>query len=232
MRVNDNSRPGAGPFMFKIEHVGKSKEPIVILDGFHPDLEGLRASAQDSSFSKQSAFYPGLQAPANPAHLQAVSGVLTDIFKDVFRITTGVSLVQCAYSLVTTPEDKLAPIQRLPHIDTPDPGRIALLHYLSGEETGGTAFYRHRRTVLEVLTETTYADYKRSVTEEGQAKPGYMRGSDDRFEMIGKIDAKPNRAILSRSALLHSGYIPATAALSADPKHGRLTLNSFFQAKP
>jgi hypothetical protein len=49
--------------------------------------------------------------------------------------------------------------------------------------------------------------------------------------MIEHIEAKPNRAVLYRSAILHSGCIPENAELSADPWKGRLTLNSFFQSK-
>lgn len=146
-------------------------------------------------------------------------------------IQNGVSLVQCAYSIVTTADTDLVPIQRLPHVDTADPGRIALLHYLSGEEQGGTAFYRHRKTELDVLSPDNYVIYKAALETEGLPKAGYMRGSDDRFEMIEHIAAKPNRAVLYRSAILHSGYIPKYIDLSSDPAAGRLTLNSFFQSK-
>lgn len=217
--------------MFRIEYAGKSKEPIVIIDGFHPDMLQLLKLAQSASFSELSPFYPGVQAIADPSHLQSVSDVLTTIFKDVFQISAGVSLVQCAYSLVTKTDDELAPIQRLPHVDTTDPGRIALLHYLSGEELGGTGFYRHRQTGYEVLSEDNYALYKANIEKEGLPKHGYMRGSDDQFEMISKVNAFPNRAIMYRSALLHSGLIPENANLSNDPQQGRLTLNSFFQSK-
>lgn len=217
--------------MFEIKRVGESQEPVVVIDGFHPEPDALRAAAIAADFARHAPFYPGVQAPCDPSHLQVVADVLTQVFKEVFGITRGVSLVQCAYSLVTTPDADLQPIQRVPHIDTPDGGRIALLHYLGTEAQGGTKFYRHRATGLEVLDTETYATYQASVTAEGLPKPGYMRGSDARFEEIAHIPAAPNRAILYRSALLHSGDIPANALLSADPEDGRLTLNSFFQAK-
>ncbi|MEP4051087.1 MAG: DUF6445 family protein [Litorimonas sp.] len=217
--------------MFEIKYVGHSKEPIVIMDDFHPDLSELRATVANAVFGRHAEFYPGIQSPANPTHLQPVAERLTKALKDVFAVQHGVSLVQCSYSLVTTAETDLTPIQRLPHVDTTDPGRFALLHYLSGPEQGGTAFYRHRSTELEVLTAETYPEYKAGLQKEGVPKPGYMRGSDDRFEMIMKVEAIPNRAVLYRSALLHSGFIPKTAGLSKNPLQGRLTINSFFQAK-
>lgn len=217
--------------MFETRLIGQSQEPVVILDDFHPDPDALKAVAQQSAFAKHAEFYPGVQASADPSHLQAVAPLLTQIFKDAFGIQKGVSLVQCAYSLVTTADADLTHIQRLPHVDTTDPGRIALLHYLSGEEQGGTAFYRHRKTKLDVLSPDNYGTYKAALETEGVPKAGYMRGSDDRFEMIEHIAAKPNRAILYRSAILHSGYISADIDFSSDPAKGRLTLNSFFQSK-
>ncbi len=217
--------------MFEIKYIGRSQEPVVIIDNFHPDFESLKTAATKSDFAKHAAFYPGVQAPADPSHLQPVAPLLTQIFKEAFDIQNGVSLVQCAYSIVTTADTDLAPIQRLPHVDTADPGRIALLHYLSGEEQGGTAFYRHRKTELDVLSPDNYVIYKAALETEGLPKAGYMRGSDDRFEMIEHIAAKPNRAVLYRSAILHSGYIPKYIDLSSDPAAGRLTLNSFFQSK-
>jgi hypothetical protein len=217
--------------MFEIKNIGQSQEPVVIIEDFHPDFEKLRALAKACHFEKLAEFYPGIQAAADPGHLQPVAELLTRIFKEAFGIHKGVSLVQCAYSLVTTPEEELSPIQRLPHIDTTDPGRIALLHYLSGPESGGTAFYRHRKTQFEVLSDENYLNYKTSLQNEGIPKDGYMRGSDDRFEMIENIAAKQNRAILYRSAILHSGHIPVDANFSKNPESGRLTLNSFFQSR-
>lgn len=218
--------------MFEIKYVGNSEEPVVIIDDFHPDLDALRAAAVNAPFARHAKFYPGVQAPADPVHLQPVAQCLTKALKEVFCLQRGISLVQCNYSLVTTKNAKLSPIQRLPHVDTLDPGRFALLHYLAGSEQGGTAFYRHRATKLYVLSEKNYDHYKKTLEEEGFPKAGYMRGSDDRFELIGHVEAKPNRAVLYRSALLHSGFIPQGAELSSKPALGRLTLNSFFQVKP
>lgn len=216
---------------YTVERVGRSEQPVVIIDDFHPEFDRLRAMAARSNYRSRGPYYPGTQAQADPHHLGPVQAQLTDIFGTVFGITAGVSLVQCSFSMVTVPESELAPIQRLPHVDTTDPGRIALLHYLSGAETGGTSFYRHRATQAETLTAEDFEAYRIALEAEGEPKPGYMRGSDDRFEMIGHVQAMPNRAVLYRSHLLHSGMIPIDLPFSADPATARLTLNSFFQAK-
>jgi len=222
----------SGSERYNVERVGHCEQPVVIIDDFHPHFDALRGAANQSEFARRGPYYPGLQAFADPGHLQAVGALLTEIFQHIFDIKKGVSLVQCSYSIVTTPADDLAPIQRLPHVDTTDPGRIALLHYLSDEKTGGTGFYRHRRTGAELLNDSNFDEYRAELETEGVPKAGYMRGSDNRFELIGHVDAKPNRAIIYRSQLLHSGMIPRDLAFSDDPQTARLTLNSFFQAKP
>lgn len=214
---------------YRIERVGACQQPVVIIDDFHPHPEYLRDMARRSNFQILGPYYPGIQAPADPNHLRPVGSVLSEIFREVFEAPGAVSVVQCSFSRVTVPDSELAPIQRLPHVDTTDPGRIALLHYLSGEETGGTAFYRHRATGHEDLSGETFDAYRSALEEEGQPKAGYMRGSDDRFEMIGQVEAKPNRAVLYRSQLLHSGMIPEELNFAPDAADGRLTVNTFFQ---
>ena len=214
-----------------VELIGHGGDPVVVIDDFHPEPDRLREAATRTDFARRAPHYPGVQAPANPAHLRPVLSLLGRVLEEVFG-ANAVDLVQCAFSLVTVPDAGLTPFQRLPHIDTPDPGRIALLHYLSGEETGGTAFYRHRATALDALSAKTFPAYKAAVEAEGEPKPGYMRGGDGRFEMIHTVEARPNRAVLYRSRLLHSGMIPEDLAFSDDPATGRLTVNTFFQARP
>ena len=214
-----------------VESIGSDDEPVILIDDFHPEPARLRTLATQGQYRTLSPYYPGVQAPFDARYLMPVDATLSPILREVFGLKAGASVVQCTFSLVTTPDADLAPIQRLPHVDTTDAGRIALLHYLSGSETGGTAFYRHRATGLDTLSPERFETYKAALEPEGLPKPGYMRGSDDRFEMIHHVAAKPNRAVLYRSRLLHSGMIPEDATFSADPAQGRLTVNTFFQAK-
>ncbi|GLQ21770.1 DUF6445 family protein [Algimonas porphyrae] len=220
----------ADPARYSVQTFGSTGQPVVIIDDFHPEMDQLHRMASHSNYRRLGPHYPGVQAPADPRYINPVGPLLSGIFAKEFGITSGVKLVQCSFSMVTTPDDALNPIQRLPHVDTTDPGRIALLHYLSDETTGGTAFYKHRATGLDVLDQSNFETYRTALQAEGQPKAGYMRGSDDRFEMIGHVSAKINRAILYRSQLLHSGMIPEDLPFSDTPSEARLTLNSFFQA--
>ena len=60
-------------------------------------------------------------------------------------------------------------------------------------------------------------------------RPAYVNGSDDHFEQIGAVDGLPDRLVIYRGSLLHSGIIPTDMALSDDPRTGRLTANLFIK---
>ena len=49
--------------------------------------------------------------------------------------------------------------------------------------------------------------------------------------MTGAVEARPDRLVLYRGRLLHSGVIPEGASLSSDPAEGRLTINMFLSAR-
>jgi hypothetical protein len=145
------------------------------------------------------------------------------------------SLVDCNYSLVTTRPEHLLPIQSLPHYDGVDPGRLAVLHYLCGEDKGGTGFFRHNATGFETVTKTRFQAYKSKLEEEaktlGLPQKSYICESTRQFEQIGKLEAKYNRCILYKSVALHSGVISKNFSFSQDCEKGRLTINTFLDAR-
>lgn len=220
---------------YSVERFGQEREPIVIIDDFYSDLEALRKDAALKSYQKLGPFYPGIRAQANPTYLGERMALLTEVLKDVFDFQTGANLTECAYSLVTTPRADLTPIQRLPHYDGTDTGRLAVLHYLSGEETGGTSFYRHLATGYETVTEDRFERYKstleKEIAEFGVPPQDYVDEGKPQFTLIGRIVSKPNRCILYRGITLHSGYILEGLQLDNDPSKGRLTINTFLSVK-
>lgn len=213
-----------------VRRMGGEGEPLVIVDNFHPDPDGLRALAAASSFGPAGVNYPGLRAPAPPAHLQPCQSVLAEAMGDAFGFAIP-TLIATDFSLVTTPPGELSPIQRLPHFDGAHPRVVALLHYLSDQADGGTFFYRHRATGFETVTAERVDAYRQAIEREYAAtppQPAYFGASDDRFEQIDHVPAKYNRAVLYRGLTLHSGEIPDAGALSSDPARGRLTINTFL----
>ncbi len=220
---------------FEVIRFGAEAEPLVIIDDFSSDPAALKDQACASSFAVTSPHYPGLRAQADPSYLGERMDTLKTVLTDVFDLAQGASMVECAYSLVTTPPSDLKPIQRLPHFDTTDPKRLALLHYLVDERDGGTAFYQHKSSGFETVTPQRLSIYSQGLEAEiaadGLPPETYFRGASARFERIGQVAAKFNRMVLYRSYRLHSGDIPETLQLSPDPAKGRLTVNTFLQGR-
>lgn len=157
---------------------------------------------------------------------------MMQIMTRVFGLTRGVQCEIAAFSIVTLAIEALSPRQRIPHHDHSDARRVAIMHYLDGPESGGTAFYRHRRTGFEAITPTREAAYAAAMALDerdfGPPPAGYPRGNSAAYEQIGAVEAQADRLALYRGRQLHSGIIPDPAALSDDPARGRLTINMFL----
>jgi hypothetical protein len=135
-------------------------------------------------------------------------------------------------SLVTTAPDKLHPLQQIPHIDTGDPARFALLHYLFAGPLGGTAFFRQVATGFEQVTPEARMTYLEQQRRDLAALPPVATYPDTEtpgYQRIAHVEPRLNRLIIYRSCTLHSGVIPSAAALSSDPRKGRLTANIFVE---
>jgi len=212
--------------------IGKEGQPIAIIDGFHPDPEALRTHATTAPFEPGRHHYPGLRATLPGDYFTAVRPALTRALAGVFEHEGALSLLDASYALVTTPPERLTLPQRLPHVDAIDPGRIALVHYLDPAGRDGTGFYRHRSTGFERLDRQRAPIYFDQLDAElrhgGLPAPAYINGSTPLFEQIALVEARYNRAVLYRSALLHSGAIAPDAMLSDDPSRGRLTVTAFL----
>jgi len=218
---------------YTIERFGTEKEPVVVMDDFLPDSSALVELATQQSFGVSGPYYPGIRAPASVDHLAPAAARLEAVFRQVFGVTHGVRITESNFSLVTTPPAELKPIQCLPHYDGLQTGRFALLHYLADARFGGTSFYRHRSTGFETINEARFDQYRQLLTRhfDGHGPPPqrYFAAGDDQFERIGTIEAQVNRAIIYRGITLHSGEVPHLEGLSADPRQGRLTINTFFE---
>jgi len=218
-----------------IGRIGHEREPIAVIDGFSSDPASLVEQAAVQAFGPLGPHYPGVRAPAQASYLAERMDVLQDALTHVFGLAGGADLVECNFSLVTTRPDALRPIQCLPHFDSTDPGRIAVLHYLCGPADGGTAFYRHRTTGFETVSASRMEDYSGAldgdVARHGMPGADYLRGDTALFEQTYRVEAAFNRLVIYRGWTLHSGVIPAGHALPADPRRGRLTVNTFLQAR-
>jgi Family of unknown function (DUF6445) len=220
----------------RVELIGQEQNPLLIIDNFFATPEQLveQACTEPGFIAQASDFYPGLRKPITgdyPAlSLHSLIPLVSETFSIAAERTAELSL--CAFSLTTTPPEKLRPIQSVPHIDTHDPLQFAMVHYLCAESYGGTSFYRHRSTGFEAITQERFTNYfkilKQEVINEQQTRFNYINGDTNLFERIYQIPVIFNRAIIYRSNQLHSGDISEQLGLSTDPRAGRLTANSFF----
>lgn len=214
---------------------GNEQQPVVIIDDFVAQPQRLIDDARHKAFTQMGPYYPGVRAAADASYLADTVTTLESVLRDVFEIDTGARLVECNYSLVTTPPENLKPIQCLPHYDTTDAGRIALLHYLCPPEAGGTAFYRHLATGYETITPERFAHYRQTLSAEAQRDglpaQDYFSGDSHQFVQIAAYPAVFNRVLIYRGLTLHSGLIPPHHNFSDQPAAGRLTVNTFLAKK-
>lgn len=219
-----------------LDHVGTEREPLLIVDDVIEQPEELITyAAEEVCFEPvwgPQGGYPGIRAPAPLNYVERLVRGLGPLIERAFDLRRAkLARAECSFSLVTLPPDQLVPAQRAPHIDTTDPLQFALLHYLCGPEHGGTAFYRHRATGFETMSESRQADYTRARAAEQEpagTSTGYIVKDDPFFEQTGAVEARLNRVAIYRSCLLHSGLITDSAKLSTDPRTGRLTANIFI----
>lgn len=216
----------------RILQFGEERQPVVVFDDFAPAPEAWIDDAAMLSYSRIGVHYPGVRAEVHPRMKERFLASVMPVAQTVFGVAPVPGLVEACYSIVTTPPADLTPTQSLPHFDSTDPNRLALLHYLSPGERGGTAFYRHRATGFESVSQDRLAHYAaaidREIAEQGVPEADYIRGSTPQFEQILHIGARFNRAVLYRGNTIHCADIPPGMALPADPYRGRLTINTFL----
>ena len=216
----------------RIEHIGREKQPVIVIDDFVPHPERLRAAAEALEYQVMGRHYPGLRAEVAPADVDAFLTPVQELIADTFSLCEPAQVISAGYSIVTTRPEDLTPIQRLPHFDGLERERVALLHYLNGQEQGGTAFYRHRSTGFETISAERHAAYDaalhREVAEHGLPSPAYISGDTALYERIARFEAKPNRALIYRGHLLHCANLPDDLDFTPDPKRARLTVNTFL----
>lgn len=239
MSETGNFRLSAQPAI-SVVHVGAERQPVVIFDSvLHDPTELVEFAAKNVTFTPEgvgAGAYPGVGAPAPIDYARPLAQAVEPILRRIFGIGDAPLIkAECRLSLVTTPPAQLAPLQRIPHIDTVNGLQFALLHYLCADSFGGTAFFRHRATGYETIDSSRLADYRAAREMElAEAPPPLTYPSENSatYEQIGQVDARFDRLILYRSHLLHSGLIADDAALSEDPRRGRLTANIFLTYAP
>lgn len=224
--------PGFPDWKITRQAIGDEQEPLLIVDNFAPQPEAWVKFASIQTFKKLAPYYPGVRAPISQDYLQIHLPPLLPLLAETFGYMNGAKLIEVFYSIVTTPATDLLPMQRMPHFDGGGDQKLALLHYLCSESMGGTAFYKHKSTGFQTVTDDRHQAYKmqleKDVAKAGMPKADYIRNSSKLFEHIGSCPAAFNRAVIYRGTNLHAIDIPKDFAFDPSPVTGRLTINTFL----
>jgi hypothetical protein len=225
----------------ELRRVGNSQSPVVVVDDFSGSAEDIArlADALAPFPPIKGNYYPGVRRVITPADAAANDYLMRTCQEAAPFIGGGFEvnrfdLTEGSFSLVTLQPHELQPRQRAPHFDSPDPNLLAMLHFLRVPAGSGTAFYRHRATGVERVTEANIRQFVSASQAEAQRLPadsGYIANSNEFYEQIGAVEAIPDRLIMYHGNLLHSGIIPQGMSFSADPHEGRLTGNFFLYAR-
>lgn len=221
-----------------IQSVAIGDHQAIIMDDFLADPHHLLELASQSHFAPYPNLaskkgYPGIRAEAPADYSQSIAELLVPLIQTNFGVPEDLPMRKsmCAFSLTTMPPSELGPLQCTPHFDASTPHHMAILLYLCDGRHGGTGFYRHNATGLQQITEATREHYLDTYYAEINARhpaQRYFDNSDTQFTLLGMIPAKFNRMVVYPGSLLHSACVNPNISLSADPRAGRLTVNSFY----
>lgn len=213
--------------------VGTEQSPVLVVDNALLNTEALVARAHRTEFAPpKNTYYPGLNAPLDDTMILGTVEVLRTALAQVFGLPADMRLTCTGYyGLMCTPPNELSLAQVVPHTDTFFADTLAILLYLCPPGFEGTAFYRHKATGFETLSEDRKAAYGAAIERErpvqAQMPPAYAASGEPFFEQIGQVEAVLNRLVVYRSNLFHSAL--AGGLLSSDPALGRLTANIFVK---
>lgn len=222
--------------------IGNEQTPVFIVDDFMQDYSGAIEEAIQSPYAadKESvgAYYPGMRAPVGSEYGMSLLKYTQAIFYKIFSVPNQLTLFpqNGSYSLITKQEQDMDALQCLPHFDNSKTFSFAMLHYLNEGDFGGTGFYRHKPTGYENITAGRQSDYLQSaqkyMASHGAPEKRYFTESTEHYELIHKVDYKPNRLVIYPATILHSAFInDPQRDVCTNPRTGRLSANFFIEFK-
>ncbi len=218
-----------------LQRLGAGQTAVVTLDDVWGDLSAVvDAAAALAPFPPAENHYPGVRRMITAAEGDAYA-YIEQLLERAAPYIGGAydvdefELVEASFSMVTMRAEALSSVQRAPHFDTLEDKYFAVMHYLRA--TAGTAFYRHRTTGIERMTDGNLESFiAHAARENCNLPPEYITGANAYYEQIGAVEGLADRLIIYPGNLLHSGNITSDVPLSSDPRAGRLTTNIFIRA--
>lgn len=202
---------------FQWHYFGRASVPVLQIDRCLAQPEDALKMSQRVEYSQvSSGYYPGVRSPLSREVLGDVSDqIARHLAAEGAREQCRLVIGAACFSRATTPPAALRPIQTVPHFDDVNENQWAVVIFLCDEQFGGTGFYRHRTTGIELMSGESLQGYapqlKREVMNNTQLHRQYINNSNALFERTGCVDAHFNRAVCYPSRCLHSGLIAPPA---------------------
>ena len=214
-----------------VRRIGEEQQPVFVVDEAFNGCEDLVEFAAQSAFVTPTAgsYYPGLNAHLPSNYLSTLLPALERPLTEIFDALPGrLGRAYGFFGLTNLSPAQMAVRQSLPHTDSANARSFATVHFLSAS-FGGTAFFRHKATGFEVVSNVRANEFQTVRTREINSHDGRPRETlSDLYEEIAHVEPAFNRLILYRATQLHAMRLENAEALNTNPKSGRLTANTFL----
>jgi hypothetical protein len=221
----------------ELARIGRRGIKVSLIDNVLQDPQGVAALGFAQSYAEdRSNLYPGLRAAMPESFSTAFRAWLTPILQrnGVLGANQTIDRDTSFFSVVTTASKDLLPIQCIPHFDSTDPNLFAAVIYLCDARFSGTAFYRHRRTGYEEITQENLNNYQLALNSDmrvhGIPKREYVAEDSVLFETIFSNELKFNSAIVYPGRILHAAKIEKQFNPPKDKSEWRLTVTALLHS--
>ncbi|PMG79803.1 hypothetical protein BCU84_04885 [Shewanella sp. 10N.286.51.B7] len=220
----------------QVMQLPNSEHLIWVIDDFITDFASLvdysKTKAYFNNVGADGTLFPGMRDEMPRPYYQSLSSLITLLAKqpkgEYFKQH---QIAKCWLSKVTLSPLQLNASQTMPHFDSLAEHDMAAVHYLNDVQLGGTSFYRYKGADKLHLSHDDKDIIFKMVDEVKQvaaSRKGYITDSDDLFEKVFSIDAKPNRIVIYSGNILHSANITDEVEFDKRSEHNRTSINSFF----
>lgn len=213
-----------------VHRLGTSREPVIVIDQATTNPLALVSYACQQSFRLCApGSYPGVFGPMPLGYVELVARKIDPLLRHHYELELKkLSNAECRFAIVTQHPRDLVPAQRRPHFDTTYPFQFAIIHYLCRGNFGGTSFYRHNSSGVELVMAESVRRFEQERDSDPLPPPAYPQPDVEGYQTIGSVEAVFDRILIYRSCLLHSGLIPNGMRFDSNPARGRLTANIFL----
>ncbi|WP_105171541.1 DUF6445 family protein [Pseudoalteromonas sp. T1lg24] len=217
-------------FTVSESYISGSEHKIIIIDNAFNDLDKIINYANNTAYfqppGKDGTLYPGSRDEMPAPYYEAFTTLLGCVFPSSIKH----QIARCWLSKITVKPDQLSPMQTMPHYDSLLNEDMAAVHYLSGNELGGTNFYRYRECENITLSQSDEPLIINMLKQHQASKStGYIEQSNEVFEKVHSVEAKPNRIVIYSGNILHSPSVTKYVDFDKKSPNSRTSINSFFK---